>query len=506
MRKCLTGGLRIPHRSTPASQCLQPSPVPRPYHGHARHPPLRRARHRHAARGFAALRGNPLRTALSALGVVIGVGALVSVLALSDGVEAAVSERLAQDGRLLTLRVAPRTGERVDGQWMPRADRVALTAADARALAAHLAGIAPAGRPAAAVNLSGTGAALVAAHADTGATRRCARAACCCAGRCVRRRGGRGAGCSPAASRARRTARRACSSPRTRWPCACSPTAARRPTHRARASRAPPRSSAATCGCATRPWRVVGVLAPDETDSLAHEVARRTARGDTAAAGRVQRVSGGVRLAALVPVARLADAAVALPGAPPPAPELAVVAPSVGALAGVRAATEQWLAARLGAQWADRVELASYETEGREAARVMRLFRLLMAAITGVSLVVGGVGIMNVLLASVSERTREIGIAKAVGARARDVLRQYLAESVAIALAGAVLGSALGLGTAHLVAALMRSQAEIPVRAGLSPSTIAVAAGAPILVGLVFGLYPALRAARLSPIDAIRHE
>ncbi|MDQ3517221.1 MAG: FtsX-like permease family protein [Gemmatimonadota bacterium] len=136
----------------------------------------------------------------------------------------------------------------------------------------------------------------------------------------------------------------------------------------------------------------------------------------------------------------------------------------------------------------------------------MRLFKLLMGAITGVSLVVGGIGIMNVLLAPVTERTREIGVRKATGARNKDVLAQFLAESVAIAGIGGILGTALGVAVAVAVAAFMRSQSGVPIHAGFSVGTLAVAVAAPLVVGLVFGTYPALRASRLSPIEAIRHE
>jgi putative ABC transport system permease protein len=114
---------------------------------------------------------------------------------------------------------------------------------------------------------------------------------------------------------------------------------------------------------------------------------------------------------------------------------------------------------------------------------------------------------MNVLLASVTERTREIGVRKALGARGRDVLLQFLAESVAISGAGSAIGVVLGVSGAFAVTAVIRAQAKAPFfRAGFSWSTVLVAVVSSVVVGLVFGTYPALRASRMSPIDAIRHE
>ena len=136
----------------------------------------------------------------------------------------------------------------------------------------------------------------------------------------------------------------------------------------------------------------------------------------------------------------------------------------------------------------------------------MLLFRLLMAAITGISLVVGGIGIMNVLLASVAERTREIGIRKAVGARRRDILLQFLAESVTITGVGSAFGTALGLGAAYAITAVMRAQTQAIIYAATTAQTLAISALMAVLVGVAFGCYPALRAARLAPIDAIHME
>jgi predicted lysophospholipase L1 biosynthesis ABC-type transport system permease subunit len=106
----------------------------------------------------------------------------------------------------------------------------------------------------------------------------------------------------------------------------------------------------------------------------------------------------------------------------------------------------------------------------------------------------------------VTPGTREIGVRKATGARNKDLLAQFFAESVAIAGLGSVLGTLLGISVAIGVAAVMRAKTMAQVHAGFSLSTLIVAVGAPIIVGIAFGIYPALRVARLSPIDAIRHE
>lgn len=131
---------------------------------------------------------------------------------------------------------------------------------------------------------------------------------------------------------------------------------------------------------------------------------------------------------------------------------------------------------------------------------ITNLLTTFVAAISAISLVVGGVGVMNIMLVSVTERTREIGLLKAIGALEKDILLQFLIESVVITAIGGAIGIVLGIGGAFLISLAV----HIPFV--LSVPAIMLAFGVSMLVGIVFGLYPARRAARLSPIDALRYE
>jgi putative ABC transport system permease protein len=124
----------------------------------------------------------------------------------------------------------------------------------------------------------------------------------------------------------------------------------------------------------------------------------------------------------------------------------------------------------------------------------------LLAGIAGISLVVGGIGIMNIMLVTVTERTKEIGLLKAIGARDRDILTQFLIEAIVLTLVGGIIGMTLGIMLSFLVSGLI----NIPFVVSLTAILLAV--GVSSAVGVIFGYYPAQRAAKLSPIDALRHE
>jgi putative ABC transport system permease protein len=132
--------------------------------------------------------------------------------------------------------------------------------------------------------------------------------------------------------------------------------------------------------------------------------------------------------------------------------------------------------------------------------RTQHIFDLVMVAIASISLLVGGIGIMNIMLASILERTREIGIRRALGARQRDVIRQFLVEAVLISLLGGLIGIAFGFGISRLIAWLAGWSTVTTL------SSIVLAFAFSVSVGLLFGIYPARKAARLDPVEAIRYE
>ena len=136
----------------------------------------------------------------------------------------------------------------------------------------------------------------------------------------------------------------------------------------------------------------------------------------------------------------------------------------------------------------------------KRAERTKQIFNIVLGSIAAISLLVGGIGIMNIMLASVTERTREIGIRRALGAQRRDIVVQFLVETVMLSAAGGLLGVMLGVAIPYLVSYFAELKTIITVWSPLLAFTISG------LVGVVFGLYPALRAARMDPVEALRHE
>jgi putative ABC transport system permease protein len=138
---------------------------------------------------------------------------------------------------------------------------------------------------------------------------------------------------------------------------------------------------------------------------------------------------------------------------------------------------------------------ASLLAAGKAAARQ---FQLLLGVVAGISLLIGGIGVMNIMLVTVTERTREIGIRKALGAQKSDILSQFLVEAMLLAGLGGILGVAIGVGAGQYNGAGLN-----PV---ISPSAVVLSFGVSILIGVFFGIYPASRAAALTPIEALRYE
>lgn len=136
----------------------------------------------------------------------------------------------------------------------------------------------------------------------------------------------------------------------------------------------------------------------------------------------------------------------------------------------------------------------------RQAESTKRTFNIVLGSIAGISLLVGGIGIMNIMLATVTERTREIGIRRAIGARRVQIIRQFLIETVVLSTIGGVIGIFVGI----CIPLLITSMAGMPTR--VTPGSLVLSLGISVMLGVIFGLYPAARAARLDPIVALRHE
>jgi putative ABC transport system permease protein len=152
--------------------------------------------------------------------------------------------------------------------------------------------------------------------------------------------------------------------------------------------------------------------------------------------------------------------------------------------------------------WAVTIPLDRLEA----AEKAKTNFTRLLVLIASISLIVGGIGIMNIMLATVTERTREIGIRRALGAKRRDITLQFLVEAVVQTTIGGIIGVGVGLGTTYLIPLLAERIFDVHLPTRLHVPAIFLSLGVSIGVGVLFGWYPAQRAAKLDPIEALRHD
>lgn len=200
-----------------------------------------------------------------------------------------------------------------------------------------------------------------------------------------------------------------------------------------------------------------------------------------------------------IPITLISDAG--LHDAPP---ELSIEAEDVRDVQALKATVIEWLEQTYGDK--DSFAVATNDARVAQATKGFLLFRIIMGLIVGISVVVGGIGIMNVLLISITERTVEIGIRKAVGANRRDIIFQFLAESITVSAFGSLVGLALGIAITSIAVPIVKALTDIPFYAIYTWNTLLVTSVLAIVLGIVFGTYPAMRAARLDPVDAIRRE
>lgn len=165
----------------------------------------------------------------------------------------------------------------------------------------------------------------------------------------------------------------------------------------------------------------------------------------------------------------------------------------------------EWLDANF-EEGSEAFQMFSNEARIEQFSQGILVFKLVMGAITGISVLVGGIGVMNVLLISVTERTKEIGIRKATGAKRKDIILQFMAESITISFVGSILGWILGIIGLLIFVPIVNSFANFGFSISISTGTVLTILVIALIIGVVFGTYPAWRASQLDPIDAIRHE
>ncbi|MFN2636359.1 MAG: ABC transporter permease [Gemmatimonadaceae bacterium] len=403
--------------------------------------------------GADSLRTNPTRTTLATTGVIIGVAALVAAFSITDGVDLWARALIARESSVQDVSITPRTSTVVAGRTIPISGYPILTAEDAERAKNEVPGVAQ-------YALTLTGSAPV-EFLDRRATALLTLSTASLADFTTM---------DIVAGRFFTASEVTHSAPVIVL------------GHRLAAELAGGRDALWLIGRAIkvsgRRREVVGVLAPPgvgpEPDLTAFAPIR-----------------GGESLLDPVPDQRL--------------PTLRLKAHSIEAVDTLREQVVNWLAEQYGTRLDKlNVEVGTQRLENTRQA--MLLTKLLLGLLAGLILAVGGIGIMNVLLAAVAERTREIGIRKAVGARRADIQTQFLVESVTVTGAGSAIGFVVGIIIAQAGTAVFRMWAHAPIYPVMHLSTGVLAAGSAIIVGIVFGTYPARKAAQLAPVDAIARE